>query len=183
MPVPLFIVASAIVGLAFALAAWAQLENGRSPLGPTLWVPVLYQILLVTPAVLYLSLVHPAWSWLYLADPARLPLGTTAIAVLATAAAMIGGYLAGWGLLRAGRRRELAGAVALGMVALGVAMAVLRGRLGRSGTFAEFAAGAANPIGARKLGPALMLIAVGLLLGLVAALRFLVEQGHREREG
>ncbi len=183
MPVPLFIFASALVGLSLALAAWAQLENGRSPLGPTLWVPVLYQLLVATPALLYLTLVHPAWAWLYLADPVRLPMGSTAVAALAAAAAELGGYLGGWALLRAGRRRELAGVVLLSAVALVAALAALWGRLSRAGSFAEFVAGTADKVGQRKLGPALALIGLGLVLGLFASLRFLVEQGQREREG
>jgi hypothetical protein len=144
---------------------------------------VLYQLLVVTPALLYLALVHSAWAWLYLVDPARLPTGTTAIAVLAAAAAELGGYLVGWALLRARRRRELVAVVLGGVVAIGVSLLLVRGRLSRAGTFAEYVAGEAQRLEVRKLGPALVLIGVGLLLGLFTSLRFLVEQGRREREG
>ncbi len=183
LPAPLLILACALVGLSLALAAFSQFENGRSPFGVTLWVPVLYQSLVVTPALVYLSLVHPAWTWLYLVDPGRLPIGTTVLAVLAAAAAELAGYLGGWVLLRAHRRRELMLAVAVVAAALVTSTTALRARLGRAGTFAEFSSGTAAALGERKLGWALGIVVAGLLVGLFVSVRFLILQGQREREG
>jgi hypothetical protein len=169
--------------LALALAAFSQFENGRSPFGRTLWVPLLYQVLLVTPALLYFGFVFPDWTWLYLVDPHRLPVGITILSVFATAAALLGGYLVGWVLLRARRRRELVGVVAVTVLSLFVSLLMLRERLGRAGSYAEFVAGHAPKLGERKLGWSLALVSAGLIFGLIASLRFLVVQGRREREG
>lgn len=183
MPVPLQLVISLFVGLALALSASVQFEQGRSPFGREIWVPVLYHGLIVTPMVVYAGLVHPDWSWMYLVDPARLPLGTIVLVVLGTGAAELGGYLGGWALLRAGHKREL-WLAALGVLGLALALGIAaRQRLGQSGTFAEFAVGAAVPIGTRKLGWALGVSGVGAVVALVLSLRFLVDQGRREREG
>jgi hypothetical protein len=146
-------------------------------------VPLLYQVLLVTPALLYFGFVFPDWTWLYLVDPRRLPIGITILSVLATAAALLGGYLAGWVLLRARRRRELMAVVGVAGLALFVSLLMLRDRLGRAGSYAEFVAGSAARLGERKLGWSLALVSAGLVAGLIASLRFLVVQGRREREG
>lgn len=148
-----------------------------------MWVALLYQGLVVTPAILYLGFVHPDWTWLYLVNPQRLPSGITVLSVLASAAALLGGYLGGWILLRARRRRELMGACALLIVGLGAVLLVLRDRLGHAGTFADYAAGEAARLTERKLGWALGVIVPGTLAALVLSLRFLVVQGRREREG
>jgi hypothetical protein len=146
-------------------------------------VPLLYQVLLVTPAFLYFGFVFPDWTWLYLVDPHRLPIGITILSALATAAALLGGYLVGWVLLRARRRRELMAVVAVTALMLLVSLLLLRERLGRAGSYAEFVAGNAAKLGERKLGWSLALVSTGLVTGLIASLRFLLVQGRREREG
>ncbi len=183
MPVPLQLIASLIIGLGLALAASVQFEQGRSPFGREVWVPVLYHGLIVSPLVIYVGLVHPDWSWMYLVDPARLPFGTIVLVVLGTAAAELGGYLGGWALLRASHKRELWIALA-GLVLLTVGLVIgSRERLASSGSFAEFAVGAAVPIATRKLGWALGIAVLGALTSLFLSVRFLVDQGRREREG
>ena len=183
MPVPLQVIVSLLVGLGLALAASVQFEQGRSPFGREVWVPILYQVLIVSPVVVYLGVVHPDWSWLYFVDPARLPVGTVALVVLSTAAAELAGYLGGWALLRAGHRRELALAVAaIALLSIVFAIAV-RHRLSSAGSFAEFAVGASVPIGTRKLGWSVAIAGLGAVVALFLSVRFLVEQGRREREG
>jgi len=183
LPVPLQLVASALVGLSLSLAAFWQFEQGRTPFGREAWVPLLFHVLFVTPSVIYLGLAFPDWSWLYLVEPRRLPFGTITLSVLATALAELGGYLGGWALLKARRRRELTLAVGLGTLTLIVVMLVLRERLSHAGTYAEYALGQAVPIAERKLSWALSIIGSGTVVGLVLAIRFLLEQGQREREG
>lgn len=175
--------ASALVGLALALAAYWQFEQGRAPFGREAWVPLLFQLLVVTPSVIYLGLAFPDWSWLYLVEPLRLPFGVITLSVIGTAVAELSGYLGGWALLRARRRRELLGVMGVATLALIVAILVLRERLGHAGTYAEYASGQAVPIAERKLGWALSIIGAGTVASLVLAIRFLIEQGQREREG
>ncbi|MEO6953537.1 MAG: hypothetical protein ABI321_17170 [Polyangia bacterium] len=181
MPIPLQLVGSLLVGLVFALAAHRQAADGRSPFARNGLVPVFYQLVLVTPAVLYLGLVHPAWSWLFLVPPERLPFGIVGLALVGTAAAEAGGYLVGWQLLKLGRRREVSIATAvLGLVLL-VALVLLRARVGHAGTYAEFELAMSPSLAARKLGWAVGIIDLGLLAGFVTSVLFLVEQGERER--
>ena len=181
LPIPLQLIASLLVGLGLALAAHRQAADGRSPFTRDGLVPLFYQLVLVTPAVLYLGLVHTAWSWLYLVEPDRLPFGIVGLAVVGTASAEAGGYLVGWTVLRLRRRRELAIATAaLGFLFL-IALFMLRSRVGHAGTFAEFAGGVAPPLGARKLGWAVVIIDVGLVAGLILSVGFLVEEGERDR--
>ncbi len=183
LPVPLQLIASVLIGLSLALAAYSQFEQGRSPFGRDLWVPLLFQLLLVTPAILYVGVVHPDWSWLFWVDPGRLPFGTTTLVVIGAAAAELGGYLAGWALLRARRRRELM--IAVGAVALVflILLVALHDRLAHAGTFAEYALGRAARLGERKLGWTLAIVDVGVAVGLVLSVRFLLVQGERERGG
>jgi hypothetical protein len=183
MPVPLQLIASLLVGLALALAAFSQFEHGRPAFGRDVWVPVLYQGLVTTPAILYVAIVHPDWSWLYWVDPARLPFGTTTLVVIGAAAAELGGYLAGWAMLRARRRRELAICVAAVALVLVVLVILLHDRLVRAGTFSEFSLGTAARTSERKLGWSLGIVDIGLLVGLALSVRFLLVQGERERGG
>ena len=181
LPIPLQIVASLIVGVVFALSAHRQAADRRSPFARNGLVPVLYQLALVMPSVLYLGLVHPAWSWLYLVAPERLPFGIVGLALIGTAAAEAGGYLFGWQLLRLGRRREVSIATATLGLGLVVAAVLLRHRIGHAGSYSEFTLDIAPTLGARKLGWAVGILDLGMLAGLVVSARFLVEQGERER--
>lgn len=181
LPIPLQIVVSLLVGLVFALAAHRQAADGRSPFSRNGLVPVFYQLVLVTPAVLYLGLVHPAWSWLYLVPPDRLPFGIVGLSLVGTAAAEAGGYLVGWQLLKLGRRREVSVATAALGLGLLVLLVLVRSRIGHAGTYSEFALGISPPIGARKLGWAVGILDAGMLAGIVVSALFLVEQGDRER--
>jgi hypothetical protein len=183
LPAPLQIALGFVVGLAFALASYSQFEHGRSPFGRTLWVPVLFQGVVVVPALLYLGFVFPDWMWLYLVDPRRLPVGITILFVLVATAAVLGGYLGGWALLRVRRRRELGAALVLGVIGIIVGLVLVRGRLGHTGTFHEYRAGHAAPVRERKLGWSLGLLEGGMVVGLVLSMRFLLAEGRRDREG
>jgi hypothetical protein len=169
--------------MALAMSAYSQFENGRAPFGRTVWVPLLYQVLVVTPALLYFGLVFPDWTWLYLVDPQRLPLGITALFASTTAATLLGGYLAGWALLRARHRRPLIVLMGLWSVGLFVALLMLRERWTRAGSYADFVSGQAVPLGERKLGWSFGLVSGGLVAGLALSVRFLIAQGRRDREG
>ena len=121
--------------------------------------------------------------WLYLVDPRRLPPGITIMFVLVSTAAVLGGYLGGWALLRARRRRELVAMILLGVIGTLVAVAFVRGRLGHAGTFFEYRAGHAAPVNERKLGWSLALLDSGMRVGLILSVLFLLAEGRRDREG
>ena len=135
----------------------------------------------MTPAIAYLGAVHPAWSWLYLVEPSRLPVGTLALAIVGAAAATAAGYLSGWALIKARRLRELVGLMGVVAVGLVVTAVVVRARLAQAGTFGEWVAHEPAPLGARKLGLALAVVDLGLVAGLGIAISYLLEEGRRDR--
>src|SRR5262249_59830703 len=109
------------VGLVFAACARVQFANGGSPWGRELAAVLSFEAIIVWPVALYFYLVHPAWSWMYLIDPARLPWGVGFLVLLGYAATLLGGYLGGWALLRA--RKETA--VYAVLAGLGLVLIVL----------------------------------------------------------
>jgi hypothetical protein len=118
---------------------------------------------------------------MYFVDPHRLPGGMSVLVLLAYMATLLGGYLAGWALLRAHKERVLGGAIAGVALALGIFVLLLRGRLFSTGTFAEYHAGHALAAGEGKLGWALVVTSLGTS-GAIALVGFtLWEQGKRFR--
>lgn len=117
--------------------------------------------LIALPTALYLYLAHPAWSWLYLVDPAQVP-GLMIVPVLvAQAGALLGAWLGGAALIRRQRERALLGALAGLAVAPVVLGALLSGRLGAYGSYQVFEAGAAVGLLEVKLGYVLIAILLG----------------------
>jgi hypothetical protein len=139
----------------------------------------LFQGLVGWPVCLYFYLVYPDWSWMYLVDPARLPWGVGALVFLGHASTLLGGYLAGWWLVRAKREKVLLGIGGGLLLVLFVMTIVARGRFFHSGSFAEFHDGRAAAAGQSKLGWALA--ATALAVGASAYLcgKALWEQGKR----
>jgi hypothetical protein len=133
------------------------------------------------PTALYLYWAHPAWSWLYLLDPALVPSIMVVPVLVAQGGALLGAWLAGAALIRAERDRVLLGAVAGAVVALVTLGHLLADRLGSYGSYEVFRAGAAVGLLEVKLGYVL----IAILLGLGAAAAFvaveLLRDGRRAR--
>jgi hypothetical protein len=133
------------------------------------------------PTALYLYWAHPAWSWLYLLDPALVPAIMVVPVLVVQGGALLGAWLAGAALIRAERDRVLIGALAgagVVLVALGL---LLSDRVGSYGSYEVFKAGAAVGLLEVKLGYVL----VAILPGLGAAAAFvaveLLRDGRRAR--
>jgi hypothetical protein len=179
--VPFDLILSVSIGLAFAACARVQFSSGGSPWGRELAAVLSFEAIIFWPVALYFILVHPAWSWMYLVDPSRLPFGVSVLVLLADVAALLGGYLLGWVLLRQRRERLLFGLLALLMVCLLVFLIVCRGRLMHSGTFDEYHAGRALTVGEGKIGWALAATSMGVAVAAVLVGLTLWEQGKRSR--
>jgi hypothetical protein len=136
----------------------------------------LYVGLIQLPLRLYFYVAHPDWSWLYLLDPGRVP----RLAIVSIAAACVAfvalGYYGGARLVRAGREKIALGGLAGGAVALLVAVLMVRGRLGRYGTYTQFHEGRALSLGAVKLGYVL----VAVVIGVAASAAFVGWELHRD---
>jgi hypothetical protein len=159
--VPFNLLLCLFVGLCFAACARTQLESGALPWRSDLLGLVLqFSLLCVAPVATYLYLVYPEWSWMYLVDPARLPLGTGLAVLILTVLAVPVGYLLGWLLLRllGGRALFLVlGALGMGM---GFMLVLLRRRFFYLGRFEDFRS--SHPL--LKLGSVLRPISQGKLL-------------------
>jgi hypothetical protein len=154
------------LGQAFAACARPELRESAPPWGRELGAVLSFELLARWPVMIYLAAVHPAWSWAYATDPAELPASVTVLVLLADVALLLGGYGVGWTLLR--RRHVRIARIALGALAAATiaVTALLHARLGRYGSFADFHAGHALPIGETKLA---WVLAAGLLGQLASA--------------
>lgn len=179
--VPFDLIFSVFVGLVFAACARVQFANGASPWGRELAAVLSFEAIIVWPVALYFYLVHPAWSWMYFVDPARLPGIVVVLVLLAYVVALLGGYLGGWALVRARKEKVLFAALAGLGVALVVFLIVCRGRVAHSGTYDEYHAGHALALGEGKLGWALAATATGVAIAVVLVGFTLWEQGKRSR--
>jgi hypothetical protein len=137
--------------------------------------------LIALPTALYLYWAHPAWSWLYLLDPALVPTIMVVPMLVAQGGALLGAWVVGTALLRADRDRVLFGALAGASVALVALGLLLSDRLGAYGSYEVFMAGVAVGLLEVKLGYVL----IAILLGLGAAAAFvaveLLRDGRRVR--
>lgn len=125
---------------------------------------------LEVPLVIYMYTAHPAWSWLYLVDPASIP-GVTIVALLVLHAGAIFGawYLSAWLIQTRRSAAVMYGALASGVAALGLAI-VCAGRLTAYGSYQAYAAGTTTPLMETKLGYVLIAVIAGMATayGLVA---------------
>ena len=96
-------------------------------------------------------------------------------------ATLLGGYLAGWALLRVRKERALYVALAVLGIGLILFLIVGRGRISHAGTYGEYHAGHALPLGEGKLGWALAATATGVAIAIVLVGLTLWEQGKRSR--
>ena len=179
--VPFDLIFSVFVGLVFAACARAQFAGGVSPWGRELMAVLSFEAIIVWPVALYFYLVHPAWSWMYFVDPARLPAGVTLLVLLAYVATLMAGYLGGWALLRARKERIVYAVLAALALALVVFLVVCRGRVSHTGTYGEYHAGHALALGEGKLGWALAATSTGVIIAIVLVGFTLWEQGKRSR--
>jgi hypothetical protein len=179
--VPFELIFSVLVGLVFSACARQQFSNGAAPWGRELIAILTFEAIVFWPVETYFYLVYPDWSWMYFVDPHRLPWGASVLVMLGYAATLLGGYLAGWAILRARKPNVLYGVLGGVAFLLAVFAIACRARMGLNGTFAEFHAGHALPVGAGKLGWALGVTTVGTMSAVALVGLTLREQGRRSR--
>lgn len=121
-----------------------------------------FSSVVVLPMTLYFYWAHPAWGWLYLVDPAKVP-GLAVVPVgVAHAGAVVGGWYLGARLLRADRRTWARWTVAGGGLLFVLAAALLGGRLGHYGSYPDRVAGLElRGLMEVKLGWALIVVFLG----------------------
>jgi len=162
--IPIDLLFNGCLGLAFALCARERVRAEGPFASPAFPLVAIFVGVVLTPVTLYLYLAHPAWSWMYLVDPAGVP-GLAMVSLLvAHGGTALGGWYAGARLVRAGKRTEQLAFYALagGAALLLVAIALGWDRIGRYGTYGEFHGGRALAIMEVKLGYVLVALVAGV---------------------
>jgi hypothetical protein len=163
--IPLDLLFSVLAGLFLAYSARAQLRmHAGSFLGcPALRVGLAWVVVVMWPIAAYFYFVHPDWSWMYWIDPQRVPKLVSLVFLLLQAAALVGGFAAGYAFIRAGRYRDHALAMGGVGVLLVLLFALLHRRIFSYGTFQDFRSGSGLvPISQAKLGYTLVVGALAL---------------------
>jgi len=135
---------------------------------------LLYSALIFWPAAAYCYLAHPAWSWMYIVDPASVPALTVVVVLAADLGAILGGFYLGARLLRAQREKHLYGALAGGAAVTLLMPVIFAGRMFSYGTYQQFHGGRAVALSTVKLGYVL----IAVVAGLVSALLFVAWSLH-----
>src|SRR5438309_1502643 len=99
------------------------------------------------PLALYLYLVHGDWTSIYLFDRERLSAGMLVLVLLAELACLLGGWGAGFKLVRRGQLRALYYTLAGGAALMLALAAILHERLGSDTSYVEYHAGRRVPLG------------------------------------
>lgn len=158
---PIDIVILAWLGATFGFCARERLRADGTWAQPSLGLVGSFILLVVWPTGAYLYLLHPGWSWLFLVDPGRLP-GLVILTVLVLhAAVLLGAYALAARLVRLGKEVVLRWAILAAPVVILVLIVILRGRLLRYGTFADFHGGSTLPLFSVKLGYVLVAVVAG----------------------
>ena len=179
--VPIAVVVHLAVGLGFALAARDRIRTDGPFGAPSFYLVLMHAVGVVVPVALYFYAVHPAWSWMYLVDPANVPGLAILPLVVGHAGLVIGAYYVGALLVRADRKKPLLYAMgALGLVAL-VLVLVGRGRLGISTSYVGFHAGRGRELMEVELGWALLVSLLAIAGSIVYVAFELVRDSRRVR--
>jgi hypothetical protein len=100
-----------------------------------------FAAVVVLPMTLYFFWVHPAWSWMYLVDPDKVPSLAVVPVAVTHIGAVVGGWYLGARLLRADKRTAALWVAGGGGGLLLLAAILLGGRIGHYGSYARHSAG------------------------------------------
>jgi hypothetical protein len=148
------------------------------------WVAGLFAALVFAPACAYFLIFAGDWSLFYLADSRAVPSALVLVLVLVDAAAVLGGFLAGYRAARSGARAAERVLIALGAVPAVMAVAVVLAffaRLGVDGTFNQVSARfGTRPVAGGPLGYAILWMGAMIVAGLWIAGRALADRPRPE---
>ncbi len=165
-----------MLGLAFALCARDRVRADGLFASPAFLLVLTFVGLVLLPAGLYLYIAHPAWTWMYMVDPADVPSLAVVPMLAIHGGAMVAGYYVGGRLIRGDRQRVLVYILAGGVVVLGLMILLLRERLFSYGTYMDWQRNTALDLMDVKLGYVL----IALIPGIAAAAGFVALELFRD---
>ena len=180
--IPLALLTGLFTGLLFAWAARGPFHDGRTPWGDEVRAVASFGLLIRWPLLVYFFLWHREWSFLYLVPREHLPSALLLLVLPLDAAALGGGYLSGWSLLRRRQRGTLALLLASAGVALVLFLIGLSDRLVHDGDVASFAH-LPHPSVEGRLVAILAVTLLGPTVATAFVYRTLAASGGRRREG
>lgn len=125
-----------LFGIGFALIARDRIKADGPFAPPAFQLVALHASVVVAPIALYFYAVHPAWSWMYWVDPAKLA-GVFVVPLMVGHAALV---IGAWYAASMAIRKGLAGALLYVGAALALMLLVLVvGGINRLGTASDYA--------------------------------------------
>jgi hypothetical protein len=164
------------LGFGFALCARDRLRADGPLAAPAFMLVLTFAGVILMPVGLYLYIAHPAWTWMYLIDPDRVPALAIVPMLVLHAGALLGPYFLAARWVRADRPRLLYYAMAGVGVAFVVATAILWRRLFTYGSYSDFAKNTTLDLMDVKLGYVL----AAVLLGIFSAATYIALELFRD---
>lgn len=153
------VLAQLALGLAFAVAGRDRLRADGPSTAPAILLVLANAGIITVPIALYFYVAQPAWTWHYLADPAKVPGLAVLPLVIGHGLVVVGGWYLGSALVRADRQRVLLYALGGTVAAAAIAGGVLFPRLVAATDFAGYRAGARGQLMNVELGWAILVSA------------------------
>lgn len=121
-----------------------------------------FALVLLAPSALYLSWVHPGWSWMYFFDPSSMVAALGGAWAVFLSTALFLGWVIGGKCVQTSKPGWAAFPLALGFGGIGVCFALLHGRFGVYASYAAYAQGGGIGLMEVKLGYVLVVLALAL---------------------
>jgi hypothetical protein len=153
---------NACLGTLFAVCARDRLRIDGPLAVPAALLVLMFLGMIRLPMMLYLYLVHSAWSWHYLFDPTDMSVLALLFVALLQCGVLVGAWFLGAYFYQAHKRRAVLSMLVASALALVVMIVALSGRLTVYGSHKAFVAGETAGLMEVKLGYVLIALLVGL---------------------
>jgi len=169
------------LGLAFAVCARERVRAEGAFAAPVFTLVVIFVCVVLTPMTLYLYLAHPAWTWMYMVDPAKVSAVAVLPLVVLHGGALIFGWLVGVRLIRMQKERIALISLVLCSITVLICVVATWGRIGNYGSYREFVGGRALAIMEVKLGYVLVAMVIGVFVAALYVVLELLRDSRRVR--
>ncbi len=154
------IVAALALGLAYAFAGRDRIRADGPSSSPAILLVLAHAGIITVPIALYFHVAHPAWTWHYLVDPAKIPGLAVLPLVIGHGLVVVGGWYLGAALVRTDRQRILLYALGATVAAAAIAVGVLFPRLIAATSYLGYRGGVHGQLMRVDLGWAILVSSV-----------------------